>query len=452
MVNQLLESQIVKLVDSETFNSIGSISGVESGFATMNGKTVCVFAVSGGIGITQGKLISKAIKLAASSGVPIVGIWDSSGALVEDGIGIFEGYGLILEQLTQASGVIPRIMLMVGKAIGSGALIPPLMDFTVSIRGKTTSYVSPPETIRLCSGEVFDVASMANADVMEQVLATTHIVSENEQEAMSVIRKVVEYLPSNNLESNVHSTMESPSKNPVNTACDMSEVIMGIVDYGSFFPIQSNFGRGMIVGFARISGQAVGVIANQPSVNGGCLDTDGLLKATRFAKVFNAFNLPIITVVNSQGFLPDVNQELAGIARQSAKFIQVYSEATVPKVALITGKAYGGAFLSLANRWIGTDLVYTWPNAEISPTNIEAMIQLMYNNQFFNVENPIEERKEMTKKHREQFTSPQEALRLGYIDQIIEPNNTAVSISNGLFLLRGKRINSLGKKNSVIPI
>ncbi|OEF96103.1 carboxyl transferase domain-containing protein [Desulfuribacillus alkaliarsenatis] len=456
MSNQLLNDMILHLADFETFNSTGNSMNVDSGFATISGKPVCIFVVSGGIGQTEGRIIANTVNMAIKAGTPIIGLWDSLGAIAEEGQDVFSGYGQILQSLAQASGIVPRILGLIGQSVGTASLIPALMDCVIAVRGSSLSYINTPEVTKIVSGENFELTSMANADVLEQVNATAHMVTEDGQQCLIAIKKVLEYLPSNNIDETEQyeslDKLEFDSSKVNSFDYDMEQLLSTIVDGGTLLPVQRNYGKSIITSFGRVDGQPVGIIANQSNYKAGCMESEGLSKASRFIGVCNAFNIPIITFVNSQGFLPGIDQELGGIARQAAKLFQAYADATVPKITIIVGKAYGGAFICMGSKWNGADLVYAWPNSQIAPTNINAMIQLMYHNRFSLEDDSVAFREQALELHKDEFTSPHEAYRKGYIDKVIEPTSTSIHISNALCLFAGKRVAGISKKHSVMPM
>ncbi|OEH86112.1 hypothetical protein BHU72_14405 [Desulfuribacillus stibiiarsenatis] len=448
------QARINQLVDPNSFNPIGQVEGVFAGFGSINGNTVCVFATDGGgIGQRQGQIIAQTIQMATKAGIPIIGLWDSSGILVEEGISGLEGYGQIVQSLTQASGIVPRIMGLLGSSIGTAALIPPLVDYLVAVRGLSKTYCNTPHVTKNLTGEILDVESMANADVQEQILATAHVVTDNESLCFQTIRDLVTYLPSNHLsEAQKVDAMPRIEKFDGQDINDTEQVVRFISDQGSFMPIQYNYGKSMLIGFSRIAGQTIGIVANQSNVNDGLLEIQGVGKAVRFIRFCNAFNIPIVSLVNSQGILPGVSQELGGISKQVAKLVHAYSESTIPKITIISGKALGSSLLAMGSKWVGADLVYAWPKAEIAPANLEAMVSLLYYNQLTSDEDPAKFREEKLDTHREEFATPKGALLKGYIDQVISPEETAIAINNGLYLLQGKRVAKLNRKSSNIPL
>lgn len=444
---------IMELADQQTYHSLGSSVGVNCGYCNINGRSVFVSSVKGAVGQEQGLLVQKTIRQAVVSGKPFVLIWDSTGVAVNQGIRALEGYGTIIQALAEASGVISRVMAITGKCVGSAAIIPGLMDVVIADREAVTSYVNPPEVVKMVTKENLDLSTMASADVMEQVLATAHLTVSGLTQLFNAVSSVLSYLPDNWLAEQQQLNTVSLSNTEVKEKyTDMQDLIYDVVDRDSWLQLQTNYAKSIITGFASIHNTKVAIIATQNAAAAGCLNSDGLKKASRFVMLCDAMHIPIVSFVDSQGFMPGVQQELTGIAREAARLAQAYQQATVAKINILTGNAIGGAFLLFAGSWCGADLIYAWQDSVVAPTNSQAMLQLMYHNKMLEVSDPSQHRTKLAEEVKNDHASTVAAKKVGYINDIISPQETLLMISNGLTLFTNKNKSTLAKKHSVSPV
>lgn len=438
------------------------------GFGKISGRMVGVFSqdftvMGGSFSEVQGQKIAKVLDLALDAGVPVIGLMDSVGARIQEGVYSLAAYSELFWRNTQASGVIPQISVMLGPCAGGSVYSPGLTDFVIMTRGTSHMFITGPKVIKAVTKEEVDFESLGGASVHSSKSGVAHFAADSEIDALELTRKLLSYLPSNNTEP---PPLENPTDDPYRQdqelnslvptdseeAYDMHRVIDRVVDKGSFLPVHKDFAPNAIVGFARLHGQAVGIIANQPNTLAGVLDIDSSDKISRFIRFCDAFNFPLITFVDTPGFLPGVKQEHGGIIRHGAKIVYAYSEATVPKIAVIVRKAYGGAYIVLSSKYIRTDLVYAWPTAEIAVMGADGAVDILYSNQLKEAEDIESARAKFITEYQDQFSTPYRAAASGHVDEIIIPSETRSRLIAALELLKNKQGESRPKKHGNMPL
>ncbi|MDW8327034.1 MAG: acyl-CoA carboxylase subunit beta [Anaerolineales bacterium] len=442
--------------------------GVVTGYGQIEGRTVYVYAqdftVFGGtLGERQSHKICRVMDLALRNGVPIIGLIDSGGARIQEGVRSLGGYAEIFRRNAQYSGVIPQISVMLGPCAGGAAYSPALTDLIIMVEKRSFMFLTGPEVIKAVTGEVIDPESLGGAEVHLTVSGNAHLGAASEDEALRLCRRVLSYLPSNNVENPPYvRTADDPLRMdealnelvPLDPSApySMHEVIERIVDKGTFLEIQARWARNAIVGLARLGGHSVGIVAQEPSVMAGVIDIDASDKITRFVRMCDCFNIPLVTFVDSPGFLPGVAQEHGGIIRHGAKVLYAYSEATVPKISIITRKAYGGAYIVMSSKYLGTDVNYAWPSAEIAVVGAEGAVNILFREQINAAADPAAERARLAEDYRRRFNNPYHAAGAGYVDDIIEPRETRPKIIAALAALRDKYAPAPPRKHGNIPV
>ncbi|KAF2957328.1 methylmalonyl-CoA carboxyltransferase [Thermotoga sp. Ku-13t] len=441
--------------------------GVVTGIGKINGRMVAVFSqdftvMGGSLGEMHAKKIMKLMDLAMELGIPLIGINDSGGARIQEGVDSLFGYGGIFYRNTLASGVIPQITLIAGPCAGGAVYSPAITDFVVMIDKTAKMFITGPSVIKAVTGEEISQEDLGGAYVHNSKSGNAHFLATSEQEAIEIIKKLLSYIPQNNLEEpeyipgDYSLSMSEEINNVVpvepTKSYDVRKVIEMVVDEGSFFEVHKHYARNIVVGFARIAGMSVGIVANQPSVLAGSLDIDSSDKAARFIRFLDCFNIPIVTFVDTPGYLPGVQQEHGGIIRHGAKLLFAYSEATVPKITVILRKAYGGAYIAMGSKHLGADLVAAWPTAEIAVMGPEGAANIIFRKEIESAPNPEEKRKELVKLYRDTFANPYVAASRGYIDAIIEPVKTREWIAKALEICRTKVQSLPKKKHGNIPL
>lgn len=441
--------------------------GVVTGCGKIDGRKVFIYAqdftVSGGsLGRIHAAKICKVLDQAMKVGAPVIGLNDSGGARIQEGVDALNGYGEIFFRNTIASGVVPQISVIMGPCAGGAVYSPALTDFIFMVKGTGQMFITGPQVIKAVTGEEVSMEVLGGAMTHNQTSGVAHFMAENEDDCMDMIRQLISYLPSNNLEDppvqvplEVEGDMEellSIIPDAPNLSYDVKKVINLVVDSGSFLEVHPYYARNAVVGFARINGQPVGIIANQPDYLAGCLDINASDKISRFVRFCDCFNLPIITFMDVPGFLPGTAQEYGGIIRHGAKMLYAYSEATVPKTTIILRKAYGGAYLAMCSSSLRADTVLAWPSAEIAVMGPEGAVNIVYRNEIAKAENPPEMRAKLTAEYRERFANPYIACARGYVDDVIDPRDTRKKIINALEVYASKREARPKKKHGNIPV
>ena len=442
--------------------------GVVTGYGQIDGRTVYIYAqdftvYGGALSEMQSHKICRVMDLALRNGVPIIGLIDSGGARIQEGVKSLGGYAEIFRRNAQFSGVIPQISVMLGPCAGGAAYSPALTDLIIMVEDRSFMFLTGPDVIKTVTGEVVDAESLGGAKVHMSVSGTAHLAAPSEEQALALTRRALSYFPSNNVENPPYTAPEDDilrMDEALNTivpldpteAYSMHEVIRRVADEGSFLEIQPTWAQNAIIGLARIGGHSVGIVAQEPSVMAGVIDIDASDKMARFVRMCDCFNIPLVTFVDSPGFLPGVGQEHQGIIRHGAKLLYAYSEATVPKITVITRKAYGGAYVVMSSKYLGTDVNYAWPSAEIAVMGAEGAVNILFRKQIAAHEDPPAERKRRTDEYRQQFNNPYYAARVGYVDDIIEPRETRPKIIASLAALRDKFSAAAPRKHGNIPV
>ncbi|MBS1248845.1 MAG: Propionyl-CoA carboxylase beta chain [Chloroflexi bacterium] len=438
------------------------------GYGKIDGRMVCVYAqdftvLGGSFSEVQGQKVSKILDLAMDAGVPVIGLMDSVGARIQEGVYGLAAFSELFWRNTQASGVIPQISVMLGPCAGGSVYSPGLTDFVIMTQDTSHMFITGPKVIETVTREKVDLESLGGAAVHSSVSGVAHFTAPDEAEALAITRRLFTYLPSSNTEPppaippkddpwRQDKSLDTIVPTDPGEAYDIRDVIEKIFDLGSFLPVHENFAPNAMVGFARLHGQAVGVIANQPAALAGVLDIDASDKIARFIRFCDAFNFPIFTFVDTPGFMPGVRQEHGGIIRHGAKIVYAYSEATVPKIAVITRKAYGGAYIVMSSKYIRTDMVFAWPTAEVAVIGADGAVNILYAKQLKEEENPEQARQEIVGEFKEKFSKPYTAASSGHIDEILIPSETRPRLIATLELLKDKQVKSPSKKHGNIPL
>ncbi len=442
--------------------------GVVTGYGTVDGRQIFLFAqdftVFGGSlsGAYAGK-ICKIMDLATRVGAPVVGLNDSGGARIQEGVESLAGYADIFLRNTLASGVVPQISLILGPCAGGAVYSPAITDFIVMAKNTSYMFITGPDVIKTVTHEEVTKEALGGALAHNQKSGVAHFAAENEQAAILLTRELLSYLPSNNQEDppvapcdddpfRIEPKLADVVPSNPNKPYDIKEIIRAVVDARHFFEVHEHYARNIVVGFARMNGRPVGIVANQPAVLAGCLDIDASVKAARFVRFCDCFNIPLVTFVDVPGFLPGTNQEWGGIIKHGAKLLYAFAEATVPKVTVITRKAYGGAYDVMASKHIRADINYAYPTAEIAVMGPEGAVNIIFRNELAQAKDPNAERARLVSEYREKFANPFKAAELGYIDEVIRPEETRGKIIRALEMLKNKRQENLPRKHGNIPL
>ncbi len=438
--------------------------GVVTGYGTVNGRLIFVFSqdftvFGGSLSETHAAKIVKIMEQAMKAGAPIIGLADSGGARIQEGVASLGGYTDVFQQNVMASGVIPQISVMMGPSAGGAVYSPAITDYIFMVRDSAYMFVTGPDVVKTVTHEEVTAEELGGASTHSSKSGVCHAAFDNDVQALLMTRRFVSYLPSNNREKPPVWPTEDPAKRvepsldsiiPDDPAkpYDMKEIILKLADEGSFFEIQPEYAQNIIVGFIRMEGSTVGVVANQPMVLAGCLDINSAMKSARFVRFCDAFNIPLLTLVDVPGFMPGTTQEYGGIIKHGAKLLYAYAEATVPKVTLITRKAYGGAYCVMSSKHLRGDVNYAWPSAEIAVMGPKGAVEIIFRS---NIGDPeaIEAR---TEEYREKFANPFIAGARGYIDDVIMPRNTRARICRSLNMLHDKKLENPWRKHGNIPL
>ena len=442
--------------------------GVVCGYGKVDGRLVYAFAqdftvVGGSLGEMHAKKIVKVMDSAIKVGAPIVGLNDSGGARIQEAVDALAGYGEIFYKNTIASGVVPQISAIMGPCAGGAVYSPALMDFIYMVDTTSQMFITGPQVIETVTGEKVSAESLGGAMTHNSTSGVAHFVAQNDEDCIGQIRKLLSYLPSNYAEktplieagddaNRLVSELNTIIPDGANKPYDMKEIIYKIVDDGDFYEVQPYFAQNMITGFARINGESIGIIANQPKVMAGSLDINASDKSSRFIRTCDAFNVPILSLVDVPGFLPGTNQEYGGIIRHGAKMLYAYSEATVPKVTLVTRKAYGGSYLAMCSKDLGADMVFAWPTAEIAVMGPSGAANIIFRNDIKNAENPVEARKQKIEEYTNEFATPYKAAERGFVDDVIIPETTRMRLADAFDTLSSKKEQRPAKKHGNIPL
>lgn len=442
--------------------------GIVTGNGTINGRLVYVYAqdftvLGGSLSKAYSEKICKIMDMAMKVGAPIIGINDSGGARIQEGVDALAGYADIFLKNVLASGVVPQISMILGPCAGGAVYSPAITDFIVMERNQSYMFVTGPKVVKTVLNEDVTTEALGGAKVHSSKSGVSQFITENEDEALLLVRKLISYLPLNNMEEppkvetadpidrECHTLNTIIPKNP-NKPYDVVDVITDIVDDGEFLEVSRNYAQNIIVGYGRMNGYTVGIIANQPKYLAGVLDINASTKAARFIRFCDAFNIPLLVLEDVPGFLPGSNQEHAGIIRHGAKLLYAFAEATVPKITVILRKAYGGAYCVMNSRHMRADVVYAWPNAEIAVMGPKGAVEIIFRKDAKNSDNPEEVLKQKEEEYREKFANPYNAAEKGYIDDIIEPNSTRFRVIRALESLATKKDSNPPKKHGNIPL
>ena len=442
--------------------------GVVTGFGTIEGRLVYVFAqdftvFGGSLSETMALKICKVMDMAMKMGAPIIGLNDSGGARIQEGINALAGYSEIFQRNILASGVVPQISAILGPCAGGAVYSPALTDFTIMAKGISYMFLTGPSVVKTVTGEDVSQEELGGASVHSTKSGVTHFSAETGEEALFIIRKLLSYIPQNNLEETPLVACDDPIDRledqlneiipeSAKQSYDMYEVIGSIVDNGEFLEVHRDFARNIIIGFARFNGQSVGIVANQPKVLAGVLDSNASRKAARFVRFCDAFNIPLVTLVDVPGFLPGTGQEYNGVILHGAKLLYAYGEATVPKVTVTLRKSYGGAHIVMSCKQLRGDINYAWPTSEIAVMGAEGAVGVLYAKEMKEAEDPAAVRAEKEEEYRKLFANPYQAAKYGYIDDVIEPRNTRFRIIRALQMLATKKLSNPAKKHGNIPL
>lgn len=441
---------------------------VVTGWGMIEGRLVYVFSqeftvFGGSLGEVHAEKVCKIMDMAMKNGAPVIGLNDSGGARIQEGVVSLGGYADIFLRNTLASGVIPQISVIMGPCAGGAVYSPALTDFILMVRNSSYMFITGPEVVKAVTHEDVTFEELGGAAVHSEISGVCHLAADSEADALYLVRKLLSYIPQNNLEDppfvppvddplRMEEALDEIIPDDPQKPYDMREVIRLVVDDGIFFEIQEYFAPNIVIGFARLGGHSVGVVANQPAVLAGVLDIKSSEKAARFVRFCDAFNIPLVTFVDVPGFLPGVSQEHGGIIRSGAKLLYAYCEATVPKLTVVTRKAYGGAYDVMSSKHIRGDVNFAWPSAEIAVMGPEGAVNIIFRKEIAKAEDPEKRREELVREYREKFANPYIAAERGYIDDVIEPHETRPRLINALEMLANKRDTNPPKKHGCIPL
>lgn len=477
--------RILHLLDSESFMEIDSLvehrcqdfnmerniipgDGVICGHGTINGKLVYCFAqdftvYGGSLGEMHGLKICKILDMAIKTGAPVIGLNDSGGARIQEGVASLGSYAEIFFRNVRASGVIPQISVIMGPCAGGAVYSPAITDFVIMVDKTSHMFITGPEVIKTVTNEEVTFEDLGGASTHASRSGVTHFTAVNDQEALELVQELVGYLPSNNLEKAPTKNSQDPHDrlceildsiipNDSSLPYDINEVIEEVLDDGAFLEVQSDYAPNIVIGYGRLGGHTVGVIGNQPKFLAGCLDIDASTKAARFVRFCDSFNIPLITFVDVPGFLPGASQEWGGIIRHGAKLLYSYAEATVPKLTVITRKAYGGAYDVMSSKHIRGDYNVAWPSAQLAVMGASGAVQIIHRKRISTAGNPEQERERLVEDYNETFANPYRAASLGYLDDVIQPRYTRMMLIRALGALLEKEEVRPSKKHGNIPL
>lgn len=477
--------RVIQLLDDNSFTELDALvrhratqfgmgtsrpfgDGVVTGFGTIDGRRVAVFSqdftvFGGSLGEAFAEKMVKLMDFAETYGCPIIGINDSAGARIQEGVEGLAGYGDVFFRNVRLSGVVPQISLIAGPCAGGAVYSPVMTDFTYMVEGVGRMFITGPDVIKTVTGESVDAEELGGAATHTSTSGVAHFTAADEDDLFDQVRYLLSFLPSNNLddpprfEPEDDPGRELPELDTLvpeasNRPYDMHAVLRGVLDDGDFYEVQSAHAGNLLIGFGRLDGHSVGIVANQPQVLAGTLDIDASVKGARFVRFCDAFNIPIVTFVDVPGFLPGTEQEYRGIIRHGSKLLYAYCEATVPKLTVITRKAYGGAYVVMASKHTGADFNVAWPTAEVAVMGPEAAVGLVFRRELAGLDDPEERKKELVQEYEDLFASPYQAASRGYIDDVIEPRMTRKWLISSLAFARQKRVTTPRRKHGNIPL
>jgi acetyl-CoA carboxylase carboxyltransferase component len=441
---------------------------VVTGWGTIDGRLVYVFSqdftvFGGSLSQVHAEKVCKIMDMAMRNGAPVIGINDSGGARIQEGVVSLGGYADIFLRNTLASGVVPQISAIMGPCAGGAVYSPALTDFIFMVKNTSHMFITGPDVVKTVTGEDATFEELGGAMTHNQTSGVAHMAANSEADCLYLIREMFSYLPSNNMEDppftpdkddplRTEAALDSLIPDNPNKPYDIKDAIHMIVDNGDFYEIHEHFAKNIVVGFARLGGYSVGIVANQPMVLAGVLDIDASEKAGRFVRFCDCFNIPLIVFEDVPGFLPGIDQEHGGIIRHGAKLLYAFCEATVPKITVVTRKAYGGAYCVMNSKHIRADLNLAWPTAEIAVMGPDGAVNIIFRRELAEADNPDTRKTELVEDYRERFANPYAAARRGYIDDVIEPSQTRPRLINALNMLQNKRDNNPPKKHGNIPL
>lgn len=442
--------------------------GVVTGYGEIHGRKVFVYAqdfsvMGGSLGAAHAKKICNIMDLAAKAQAPVIGLLDSGGARIQEGTDALGGFGEIFYRNTRLSGVVPQITAIMGICAGGAVYSPALTDFIFQVDRSGLMFITGPAVIKEVTGQEISKEDLGGAHIHTEITGNADFFAEDDDQCLEQIRRLISYLPSNN-KSKPPRIKSADDPNRMDDALlgvlpssnrrgfDIHKIIEALVDNREFVEIKENYARNIVCGFARMDGESVGIVANQPLVNAGALDCDSSDKAARFIRFCNAFSIPLVTLVDIPGYMPGVNEEYKGIIRHGAKLLYAYSEATVPKITVILRKAYGGAYIAMCSKHLGADLVLAWPRAEIAVLGPEGAVNIIYGKEIEKAAEPDLIRKQKVQEYRDKFANPYDAAFKQHIDDVIDPRETRPRIISALRLLEGKEEKALWKKNGNMPV
>ncbi len=442
--------------------------GVVTGWGTIDGRLVYVFSqdftvIGGSLGEAHAEKICKVLDMALKNGAPVIGLNDSGGARIQEGVISLGGYADIFLKNTLASGVIPQISAIMGPCAGGAVYSPALTDFIFMVRNSSYMFVTGPEVVKAVTHEDVTFEDLGGADVHAETSGVCHVASDSEADTLFKIRKLLAYLPQNNMEDppfipnnddplRMDDTLDQIVPNDPTQPYEVKDVIRMIVDDGQLYEIHEHYAPNIVVGFARLGGHSIGIVANQPAVLAGVLDINSSEKAARFIRFCDAFNVPLLTLEDVPGFLPGTIQEHGGVIRSGAKLLYAYCEATVPKLTVVMRKAYGGAYCVMSSKHIRGDLNLAWPTAEIAVMGPDGAVNIVFRREITKAENPAQRKSELAEEYRAKFANPYIAASRGFIDDVIEPRETRPRLINALEMLSNKRDTNPAKKHGCIPL
>ena len=476
--------RLAQLLDPGSFQEFGALAthdftafgldkqrvpgdGVVTGFGKINGRRVAVFSqdftvMGGSFSEVQSQKICRMQDMALEAGIPIIGLGDSGGARIQEGVRSLAAYGEVFVRNVLASGVVPQISVILGPCAGGAVYSPALTDFII-MAGQGYMFLTGPEVIRAVTGEQVSVEELGGAEVHTGRSGVAHLDAMTEEEGLALVKNLLSYLPQNNSEEPPQIVSEDPTERMEeslntlipdgdNTPYDIRDAITAIFDHDSFLEIQPNYAANAVVGFARMDGYSVGIVANQPCHMSGALNIDASDKIARFIRLCDAFNVPIVTFIDCPGFLPGTGQEYGGVIRHGAKIIYAYCEATVPKISVVTRKAMGGAYVAMSSRQMRTDITFAWPTGQIAVMGAEGAVNILFREEIRNAADPQAREQELLAEYRERFFNPYRAADVGQIDEVIEPRETRPRLARALEILRTKVQHNPSKKHGLSPV
>ncbi|MEM0950025.1 MAG: acyl-CoA carboxylase subunit beta [Pseudomonadota bacterium] len=438
--------------------------GVVTGWGTINGRPVYCFSqdftvLGGSVSETHGAKICKIMDMAVQNGAPIIGLNDSGGARIQEGVGSLAAYGEVFQRNIDASGVVPQISVIMGPCAGGAVYSPAMTDFIFMVKGSSYMFVTGPDVVKTVTNEQVSAEDLGGAMTHTRKSSVADGAFEDDIEALMEVRRLVDFLPPSNRDpvpsrpffddpDRLEASLDTLVPSNANTPYDMKELILKIADEGDFFELQQEFAANIVTGFIRLEGMTVGVVANQPMVLAGVLDIDSSRKAARFVRFCDAFNVPVLTLVDVPGFLPGTTQEYGGVIKHGAKLLFAYGEATVPKVTVITRKAYGGAYVVMSSKHLGSDVGYAWPTAEVAVMGAKGAAEILYRSE---LDDP-DKIAERTRDYEDRFANPFRAAERGFVDEVIQPRSTRKRVARAFAMLRKKKKDAPWKKHSNIPL